>query len=154
LDDKQKENKFAIVLSGIAGFISLLAGIFGGRGFGKILLTLILSGIIFYAIGFGLAILLRKLVPEIFEDEGVGSTVDATVEDDDDDEQREVVEYEDNELDGAMEDADDDDNYLVDKTTIEGGKDGKVTIKTPEGVLEEDPETVAKAIRTMMKKDE
>ncbi len=151
-DDRQKENMAGIYFAGIAIFIVLIFGIFAGKSFGAILINLLLSGVIFYGIGFGVVILLKSFVPEIMESDDVGDNVDATIGDDDDD--RETVEYSDAESDAETayeDDADDSPEGL----SVKASKDGtKITISSEDGDITEDPETVAKAIRTMMARDE
>ena len=67
--DKARENKIGIFFAAFAGALSLLIGLFAGNSFGKIIFNLILFGVIFYAIGFFVVIILNQFMPELFEEE-------------------------------------------------------------------------------------
>ncbi len=155
LEDKQKENKTGIFFASVAALIVLLFGIFAGNSITTIILKLFVAGIIFYGIGFGVIILLKSSIPELLEnDDEVGNNVDATIEDDGQgEEDRETVEYDQEENTDEYEDEQVESG--TEGLTVKKGEDGpQITITTEDGELTEDPETVAKAIRTMMARDE
>jgi hypothetical protein len=70
--------KLGAFFAGLAFCISFLFGLIGGVGFAVIILRAFLGALVFGALGFGVDILLRRLLPELFTSAGENG-VDITV---------------------------------------------------------------------------
>ena len=153
-EDKARENKTGIYFAAMAAFLSLLIGMFAGNSFGKIVFNLFLFGIVFYALGFLVIILINNFMPELLENE-VGKHVNAEINSDSDvkSDNREEVDYgsDENPINESLEEQGE---RITEDIKVSRTKDNKISIKTQDGEVAEDPETVAKAIRTMMSRDE
>ncbi len=152
--DKARENKTGIIFASIAAVLSLFTGLFSGTGFGKILFNIFLFGILFYALGFCVIIIMNKFMPEFFEEE-IGKHVNTQVagEDNESANTREEVVYEDD-AGSLNESLEEQGERITEDIKVSRTKDNRISIKTQDGEVTEDPETVAKAIRTMMSRDE
>lgn len=152
--DKARENKTGIIFASIAAVLSLFTGLFSGTGFGKILFNIFLFGILFYALGFCVIIIMNKFMPEFFEEE-IGKHVNTQVagEDNERADAREEVVYEDD-AGSLRESLEEQGERITEDIKVSRTKDNRISIKTQDGEVTEDPETVAKAIRTMMSRDE
>mgnify|MGYP001553364099 CR=1 FL=1 len=144
--DKEREFKYGIIFASIAAILVLLLGIFSGRSFGKILITLLLSGVIFFGLGFGITTILLKLTPEIFGS-NVGANIDAIVGEDEGD--TEEVDYNSDFEESIKENLEN--NFLVDKGKP---KEKKHVMKVGGEEFEYDPKIAAEAIRSKLKEDE
>ena len=143
------ENQFVmrsgIILAAIAIFIVIIIGIISGVGFWRILFRIILGGIIFFALGIGVGFLLQSFIPDIssrfkkseeYDNENVGDNVDYIADDNSEDSDKEYIDSFKNE-DGSN-------NPDIDK----------ISQKTKEYNIPDDPKMLADAVRTVMKRDE
>ncbi len=62
-----KDWKMIAVIATLAFLFSLISGLIGSVGFGIIIIRAIIGAILFAGIGYGISILLRKFLPELFE---------------------------------------------------------------------------------------
>jgi len=62
-----KDWKMIAVIATLAFLFSFISGLIGAVGFGIILIRAIFGTVIFAAIGYGISILLRRFLPELFE---------------------------------------------------------------------------------------
>ncbi|MCD6396314.1 MAG: hypothetical protein J7L71_02120 [Spirochaetaceae bacterium] len=62
-----KDWKMIAVIATLAFLFSFISGLIGSVGFGIIIIRAIIGAVIFAGIGYGISILLRKFLPELFE---------------------------------------------------------------------------------------
>ncbi len=62
-----KDWKMIAVIATLAFLFSFISGLIGSVGFGIIIIRAIIGAILFAGIGYGISILLRKFLPELFE---------------------------------------------------------------------------------------
>jgi len=62
-----KDWKMIAVIASLAFLFSFISGLIGSVGFGIILIRAIFGTVIFAALGFGISLLLRRFLPELFE---------------------------------------------------------------------------------------
>ena len=62
-----KDWKMIAVIASLAFLFSFISGLIGSVGFGIIIIRAIIGSILFAGIGYGISILLRKFLPELFE---------------------------------------------------------------------------------------
>jgi len=62
-----KDWKMIAVIATLAFLFSFISGLIGAVGFGIIIIRAIIGAVLFAGIGYGISILLRKFLPELFE---------------------------------------------------------------------------------------
>jgi len=62
-----KDWKMITVIATLAFLFSFISGLIGAVGFGIIIIRAIIGAVLFAGIGYGISILLRKFLPELFE---------------------------------------------------------------------------------------
>lgn len=145
------DNPFAlqlgIVFLAIALLIVLLVGIFSGVSFSTILWRLISFGALFFILGFGIGVLLKMFVPEIMDikdesytEEGLGENIDYVTEEEDV-----------NELTHSP-GMEDDGGYGQER--LSSANSVNVDIDGQSFSIENDPETLAKAVKTVYHRDD
>ena len=163
------EQKTGAAFASVAFVLSLITGLISGVSFFVVIVRSIITAPVFFIVGFGIILVLKKYVPEMYEGLSSGREEGALSEKEIDIESPELPEAETRDLYGGEEKADDggftefsQDDFARYKTVEDSGIDS--TLDTSSGkmgkhiVVQEqfnsyEPKIMAQAIRTMMSKD-
>lgn len=168
------EVKTAAVFAAAALVISVLTGFLSGIGAGTVIIRSLFALVIFACLGFGSAWVLKKFVPELgagFPDDSDGEDEDLEndhevfgAEEDSGPEQAEVPETDSGRREGEFSEFSGSDFPSVSSSgTGDSAEEapsspnvsmGKHIVSDDDNSFGYDPETMARAVRTMIKKDE